>query len=70
MFLAAVYVLRPVARVRVLVVEQATDAQLFRGSAVPAGPVARAGRFVSEDSVQPITVLPAYRSICAQQHKC
>jgi len=57
--LAASNVLGPVAGVRLFVVEQAADAELFCGGAVPAGPVARARRLVAEDAVQPVTVLRA-----------
>lgn len=57
MLLAAVHVLRPVAAVRVLVVQQAADAQLLGGGAIPTRPVPRARRLVAEDAVQPIAVL-------------
>lgn len=57
MLLASLYVIGPVAGVGVLVVEQASDAQLLSGCPVPASPVPRARRFVTEDAVQPITVL-------------
>lgn len=62
--LAAVHVLRPVAAVRVLVVQQTADAQLLGGGAVPARPVPRAGRLVPEDAVQPVAVLGGNGSIC------
>jgi hypothetical protein len=62
-FLAAGDVLRPVAGVCLLVVEQAADAELFRRRAVPARPVPRAGRLVTEDPVQPVTVLRALGGI-------
>lgn len=57
MFLAALDVLRPVTAMAVFVVEQTTNAELFRCSAVPAGPVPRAGRLVTEDSVQSTAVV-------------
>ena len=57
--LAAGHVLWPVAGVGLLVVEQAADTELFRSRPVPAGPVAGAGRLVTEDPVQPVTVLRA-----------
>lgn len=57
MLLAAAHVLRPVTGVALLVVEQTADTELLGGRAVPAGPVAGAGRFVAVDSVQPVTVL-------------
>jgi len=63
MFLAASHVLRPVAGVGLLVVEQPADTELLRGGAVPAGPVASAGRLVAEYSVQPVAVLRALRGI-------
>ena len=63
MFLAASHVLRPVAGVGLLVVEQPADTELLRGGAVPAGPVASAGRLVAEYSVQPVAVLGALGGI-------
>jgi len=59
MFLAASNILRPVAGVSLLVVEQSTNAELLGGCSVPAGPVASAGGLVAEYSVQPVTVLRA-----------
>ena len=59
MFLATVDVVGPVAGVGVFVVEETTNAELLRGSSVPAGPVPRAGRLVAEDAVEPVTVLCA-----------
>jgi len=58
-FLAAGDVLGPVAGMGLLVVEQAADAELLRRRPVPARPVARAGRLVSKDPVQPVAVLRA-----------
>lgn len=55
-FLAAVDILGPVAGVGVLIVQQSADAQLFCRSAVPTGPVTRAGRLVAEDAVQPVAM--------------
>jgi len=63
MFLAAGNILRPVAGVSLLVVEQAADAELLGGGSVPAGPVASAGGLVPENSVQPVTVLRALGGI-------
>lgn len=63
MFLASLDVLGPVARVSFLVVQQSADAQLFSGSAVPASPVPRARRLVTEYAVQPIAVFSGYRTI-------
>ncbi len=63
MFLASLDVLRPVTGVRVLVVQKASDAELLGGRAVPAGPVPGARSFVTEDSVQPVTVFRAQRWI-------
>lgn len=51
MFLTAVNIFWPVAGVGVLVVEQASDAELFRGGPVPASPVPGAGGLVPEDAV-------------------
>ena len=63
MFLAASNILRPVAGVSLLVVEQSTNAELLCGGSVPAGPVAGAGGLVTEYSVQPVTVLRALGGI-------
>ena len=59
MFLAAGDVLGPVTSVGLLVVEEAADAELLRGGAVPAGPVPGARGLVTEDAVQPVAVLGA-----------
>ena len=59
MFLAAGNILRPVAGVSLLVVEQSTNTELLGGGPVPAGPVASAGGLVTEYSVQPVAVLRA-----------
>ena len=61
--LAAGNVLRPVASVSLLVVEQAANAELLGGGAVPAGPVTCAGGLVPEDAVQPVAVLGALRRV-------
>jgi len=63
MFLAAGNILRPVAGVSLLVVEQSTNTELLGGGSVPAGPVASAGGLVAEYSVQPVTVLRALGGI-------
>lgn len=55
--LAALHVLGPVTGVGLFVVEQTADTELLGGRAVPAGPVAGAGRLVAEDAVEPVTVL-------------
>lgn len=57
MLLATLDVLRPVAAVGVLVVQQPADAQLLGGRSVPARPVPGAGRLVAKDAVQPVAVL-------------
>lgn len=54
MLLATLNVLGPIAGVLLFVVEETADAELLGGSAVPAGPVADAGRFVAEDAVLPV----------------
>lgn len=64
MLLASGNVLGPVAGVGLLVVEQAADAELLSGGAVPAGPVASAGCLVSEDSVEPVAVLGGDGGVC------
>lgn len=64
MFLTPLHVVRPVAGVGVLIVQQTADTKLLRGRAVPARPVARTRRFVTKDAVQPVTVFGRYRSIC------
>ena len=56
MFLTSGYVLRPVAGVGFLVVEKSSDTELFRGGAVPAGPVPGARGLVPKDTVQPVAV--------------
>ena len=56
MFLAAIHIVGPVTRVGVLVVQQTSYAELLGGSSVPACPVPGAGGFMSEDSVQPVTM--------------
>ena len=55
MFLASLDGLGPIASVFLFVVEQTTDTELFSSSRVPAGPVTDARRFVSEDTVLPVT---------------
>jgi hypothetical protein len=54
MFLASLDGLGPIASVLLFVVEQAADTELLSGRRVPAGPVADAGGFVSEDAVLPV----------------
>jgi len=66
MFLAVGDLIRPVAGVRLLAVQQASHAELLRGGAVPARPVARAGGLVAKDAVQPVTVLRGYCRIAPQ----
>ena len=61
--LASDHVLRPVAGVGVLVVEQPADAELLGGGAVPARPVPGAGGLVPEDAVQPVAVVSANRRV-------
>ena len=63
MFLASGHVLRPVAGVCFLVVEEAADAELLGGRPVPAGPVPGARGLMSKDPVQPVAVLGALRRI-------
>lgn len=57
MFLAASDVLWPVTSMGILAVEQTADTELLGGCAVPAGPVAGAGRLVAENTVEPFTVI-------------
>lgn len=57
MFLAAIYIFRPVAGVGVLIVQQTANAELFRSCSIPASPVPGAGGLVAEDAVQPVAVL-------------
>ena len=64
MFLASLDGFGPVAGVLLLVVEQTADAELFDGRAVPAGPVADARRFVTEDAVLPVARADADGRIC------
>lgn len=67
MFLTSLDVLGPVAGVSFFVVKQPADAQLFGGRAVPASPVPRARRLVTEYAVQPIAVFPGYWTVCGKQ---
>ena len=67
MFLTPIDILGPVTGVGVLIVQQTTDAQLFSGGSIPAGPVPRAGRLVAEDAVQPVTVLRTDRGVCRKK---
>lgn len=64
MLLASLDVFRPIAGPGSLVVEQTAYAELFSGSAVPAGPVPGARGLVSEDAVQPVAVLGRDRRVC------
>lgn len=57
MFLAVVDILRPIAGVSLLVVQQTADAKLFNRRTIPTGPEPCARSLVSEDSVQPVAVL-------------
>lgn len=57
MFLTAIDVLWPVARMSVLIVQKTANAELLRGSTVPARPVPCAGGLVPKDAVQPVAVL-------------
>ena len=59
MFLAAGHVLGPVTGVGLLVVEEASDAELLSGCPVPASPVTGARGLVTKDAVQPVAVLSA-----------
>jgi hypothetical protein len=59
MFLATSNILWPVTGVGLLVVQQATNTELFSGCSVPARPVPGAASLVAENSVQPVTVLGA-----------
>lgn len=64
MFLATLDVLGPIARVHVFVVQQSADAKLFGGCAVPASPVTRARRLVTEDTVKPVAMVTGYGAVC------
>ena len=64
MFLASFDGLGPIASVLLFVVEETTDTELFDGCAVPAGPVTDAARFVSENTVLPVTRSVANRWVC------
>lgn len=63
MFLASIYVLRPIAGSGCLVVEQAADAELLSGRSVPACPVPGARGLVAKYTVEPVAVLGGYRGI-------
>lgn len=57
MLLATVYVLGPIAGMGSFIVEQTTNAQLFSGGSIPAGPVTGAGGFVPEYPVKPVAMI-------------
>ena len=57
MLLTACYIVWPVTRVCVLVVQQPSDAELLGGRPIPAIPVSSAGGLVPEYSIQPVTVV-------------
>ena len=55
--LASSYILWPVTCMRLLIVQEAADAELLSGCAVPAGPVAGARSLMAKNSIQPVTVV-------------
>ncbi len=59
MLLTASNILRPVAGVSLLVIQEAADAELFCRGSIPASPVACARGLVSENPVQPVAMLGA-----------
>lgn len=56
MFLTTIYILGPITAVRILIVQQTANAQLFSCSSIPACPVACTRCFVSENAIQPVTM--------------
>lgn len=58
-FLAASYVLRPIAGMCFFVVKKASNAKLFGGSTIPTSPIPSAGGFVTEYSVEPVAMFSA-----------
>lgn len=63
MFLTSFDVLRPIAGSGPLVVQKSTDAELFRGRAIPASPVTSTRRFVAENTIEPVAVISRDRWI-------
>lgn len=63
MLLAAIYVFRPIAAMSILIVQQTTDAQLFRCSSIPARPIASARGLMTEYSIEPVAVFRSLRRI-------
>lgn len=56
MLLTTIDIFRPIAAVGILIVQQAADAKLLRGGAIPAGPIACARCLMAEDAVQPVAM--------------
>jgi len=59
MLLATSNILRPVTGMGLLIVEQTSDAELFRGGSIPAGPVSGARGLMTKYSIQPVAMLGA-----------
>ena len=59
MLLTSADILRPIASVSLLVIKQSSDAKLFSGGSVPAGPISGAGSLMTEDTVKPVTMFSA-----------
>lgn len=59
MLLTSSDILRPIAGMSFLIVQKTSNAELFSGSSIPAGPVSGARRLVAEDAVEPVAVVGA-----------
>lgn len=57
--LASSYILRPVTCVCLFIVKESTNTELLGGGSIPASPVAGAGCLVTEDAIEPVTVISA-----------
>lgn len=56
-------ILRPIARMRVLIIEQPPDAQLLRRRPVPARPIPRTRRLMPKNPIQPVAVVRGNRGV-------
>lgn len=60
MFLASLNIFWPITGSRSLIVKKTTDTELFSGSSIPTSPVPCAGSFMTEDTIEPITMFHSY----------
>lgn len=69
MFLASINIFGPIARMGMFIIQKSTNAQLFRGSSIPACPVTGAWCFMPENTIQPITMIRLHWSVWNCQTK-